>query len=102
MITWINTADDIDWLRDVHIPNLPSNVKTALLFGNEDYPDKVSTFVEREPTIYSKATVYQPDEEGVYHIVPGESGDNPRRRTAKRGSKKNPVSMSQIMRDAMK
>lgn len=62
----IDTDEDIQWLRDVHIPDLPKNVKSAMIFGNEDYPDKISTFVEREPTIHSQGTIYRPDEDGNY------------------------------------
>jgi hypothetical protein len=70
----LDTEEDIRWLREVHIPNLPKNVKSAVIFGNEDYPDKISTFVERSPSISSVATVYRPDEDGVYHVASESTG----------------------------
>lgn len=63
----IDSDEDIAWLREVHIPSLPSNVKSAMLFGNEDYPEKITTFTEIAPTMASRGTVYRPDVDGVYH-----------------------------------
>ncbi len=65
----IDTPDDIDWLRQVHLPEMPKNVKSAMVFGNEDYPEKIVTFEERAPSIHSTGTVYYPDADGVYFAV---------------------------------
>jgi hypothetical protein len=44
MSTWLNEISDIDWLRDVHLPQLPANIRCAYLHGNEDAPTKIEAW----------------------------------------------------------
>lgn len=58
--------EDVQWIRETFIPSLPDNVQSYILFGNEDYPEKISVFAEKSPTIYSTGTIYRPDKSGRY------------------------------------
>ncbi len=42
--TFLNTPADIAWLRDVHCPNMPLGIRSAILHGNEDAPVKVEAW----------------------------------------------------------
>ncbi len=43
MINVLETRDDLQWLEDVH--HVPvAGVAVAILYGNEDCPDKIETF----------------------------------------------------------
>ena len=62
----INDADGMRWLRDVHLPGLPSKFKSAIVVGNEDYPTRIEVYERREPRTTDLAVVFKPDEEGVF------------------------------------
>ncbi len=62
----IDEREDVQWLRDVHLPGMPGDVKAAMVFGNEDSPDKIVTFEVQAPTLGSVGTIYYPDGDGVF------------------------------------
>ena len=41
----------MQWLKDVHMPNLPDNAKAAWMIGNEDAPDSIKVFDKWCPLI---------------------------------------------------
>ena len=49
MEQFINTADDMQWLKDVHIPDLPDNSQSAVIVGNEDWPESIKIYTSQEP-----------------------------------------------------
>lgn len=51
MYTFINSQEDMDWLRDVHLPHLSRNVQSAILRGNEDSPTSITTYLKRNPLV---------------------------------------------------
>lgn len=55
---WLETNDDIQWLFDTALKtiNRPSWVKLAILYGNEDCPDKVALFDDPNPNFDTKPT----------------------------------------------
>lgn len=63
--TLINTADDMRWLREVHLPRLSAKYKSAIIFGNEDSPVRVEVFEHRDPVVTDVPLVFVADEEGV-------------------------------------
>ncbi len=75
----INSAADMKWLRDVHLPGLPAKYKSAVLHGNEDAPDRIEIYERRAPLVSEEAVVFEPDPrddlvgEGVYRQVSGKS-----------------------------
>lgn len=69
--TPINTADDMRWLRDVHLPRLPAKYKSAIIVGNEDYPDRIEVYESRDPRVTDVPVVYKADAEGVFKDVAG-------------------------------
>jgi len=64
--TFLDTAEDMEWLREVHLPKLPREYKSAMLHGNEDYPDKIVVYKSRNPSVYDAYTIYEPDADGKY------------------------------------
>jgi hypothetical protein len=37
------------WLRDVHLPTLPLQFESAVIYGNEDAPDRIDAYLDRDP-----------------------------------------------------
>jgi hypothetical protein len=35
---FINSEEDMQWLRDVHLPQLSAEIESAVIYGNEDCP----------------------------------------------------------------
>lgn len=68
MAELIFEADDMNWLREVHLHALPKKYKSALVFGNMDYPDRIEVFVAKAPVVTDVAVVYLPDEDGKFQI----------------------------------
>lgn len=54
----INSADDMNWLRDEHLHRLPLKFKSALIRGNEDCPDEIHVYARRDPKVTDKPLVY--------------------------------------------
>lgn len=52
--TFINTPEDMQWLRDVHFPKLPLKYKSAVIFGNEDSPSQIQLFEDADPSLSDK------------------------------------------------
>lgn len=61
MESLINSPEDVRWLRETHLaaPNLhnlkPADLPTfesALLTGNEDCPDAIALYADREPLFH--------------------------------------------------
>jgi len=42
---------DMQWLREVHLPNLSSNFHSAVLYGNEDSPDRIEVYHSADPRV---------------------------------------------------
>lgn len=62
----INTTDDMSWLRDVHLPRLPAKYKSAIIVGNEDYPERIEVYEARNPVVTDVPVIFVADEEGVF------------------------------------
>lgn len=58
MISFLETADDMKWLKEVH----GIDAKFAMLYGNEDAPTKVEVFTENH--IDMMESIWLPDESG--------------------------------------
>jgi hypothetical protein len=48
--TFINSSDDISWLKENHLQDLEyENFNSAIIYGNEDSPEKIELFEKLEP-----------------------------------------------------
>ena len=65
----LDTDEDMKWLRDVHLPRLQAKYKSAIIYGNEDAPDRIEVYAARAPVVTDEPLVFEPDDEGVYHQV---------------------------------
>lgn len=45
----LETEEDIAWLRDVHCRDLPSNIHFAVVYGNEDAPERIEAWIDENP-----------------------------------------------------
>ena len=62
----INTAEDMRWLREVHLPRLPAKYKSAIIVGNEDFPDRIEVYARRDPLVTDVPVIFEADDEGVF------------------------------------
>ena len=64
--TMLNTAEDLQWLKDTHFPNLPETAKCVILMGNEDSPEQFHVYTDENPLMndeYMTYNVFNVDEE---------------------------------------
>lgn len=47
-IQFMNDAESIQWLKDVHVGE-KIQFESAIVYGNEDAPDKIELFTAMEP-----------------------------------------------------
>ncbi len=66
----LNTADDMDWLRTTHLANLHGRFKSAVIFGNEDWPKTIHLYVKKDPLVTDHPAVYTPDDDGDFRVRP--------------------------------
>lgn len=82
--TLINTPDDMEWLRDVHLPDLDlQTYHSAILHGNEDYPSQIEVYTSRDPNVDDQPVTYvlDPKSDDKRYVVVGASHHrSPRRR----------------------
>jgi len=76
---FINGHDDMEWLRDVHLPKLDiRKYKSAIVYGNEDYPTRIDVFESRDPQTSDGYVTYKPNPEGDYQAVAAVHGSTQR------------------------
>ena len=51
-VAWLDTPDDMQWLRDTKIVGLPKTIQSAFVYGNEDYPVKIEVYASTNPSIF--------------------------------------------------
>lgn len=94
--TAINTADDMRWLREVHLPRLPSKYKSAVITGNEDYPDRIEVYERRDPRVTDVPAVFKADDAGVFRET-----TRAHHATKKTTSKKSPAQLNREIVEAL-
>lgn len=69
-IVLLDTKEDMDWLKETHLANVADEpnvkrAKSAVLEGNEDWPDKIMIFDHKSPRYDEEpSAVFVLDEEG--------------------------------------
>jgi hypothetical protein len=57
--TFLNTPEDMQWLRDVHLKDLDlKKYHSAILYGNEDSPHEIKVFLSDNPTVHDHFVTY--------------------------------------------
>jgi hypothetical protein len=56
--TFLNTPEDMEWLRETHLPGLSNRFNSALIFGNEDSPDTIQVYLDAEPRVTDLPVTY--------------------------------------------
>ncbi len=56
--------EDMKWLRETHLPELPEKFKSALVYGNEDSPDKIVVYEDEDPRFDDKGVAYMRNGDG--------------------------------------
>jgi hypothetical protein len=49
--TFLSGDEDMTWLRDVHCPTLPAEYHSAILYGNEDSPERIEAYLSPDPLV---------------------------------------------------
>lgn len=63
----LNTPEEMGWLRDVHLSYLDlSKYKSAIIYGNEDFPQRIEVYEKERPRVGDKAVIYEPNARGMY------------------------------------
>ena len=47
--SYLETPEDIEWLRSTHIPTLAADVLVVVLDGNEDSPERCACYTSQNP-----------------------------------------------------
>lgn len=68
MMVFLNTPEDMKWLRDVHLQGLPPEYESAVVHGNEDSPSKIETFRSLNPSVNEKPAVFLPALNGGFEV----------------------------------
>lgn len=68
-----NIKGDMEWLKDVHIPDMPLNYwnGSAIVYGNMDSPWRVDLYEGKQPSIYDRPSVYRLKPNGKLRHVRG-------------------------------
>jgi hypothetical protein len=78
--SFIDTPEDMQWLKDVHIPELDlATAKSAMIYGNEDYPEQIEVYQDESPNVDDWPDVYvleddEVDESITEDYIPVEGG----------------------------
>jgi hypothetical protein len=67
-MVFLNSPEDMKWLRDVHLQGLPSEYEAAVVHGNEDSPSKIEVFRSLNPTVNEKPAVFLPGLNGRFEV----------------------------------
>lgn len=81
-LSFLSTREDMDWLRDVHIPDLPRSARSAFLRGNEDAPDRVEVYATANPRLDDEVIVYEADRKGRLRRIQQAARRDPQRRAS--------------------
>lgn len=63
---FMNSASDMKWLRDIHLPGLGKKYKSAVIYGNEDFPTQIHVYTKWDPSRSDMPTVFKADHEGIF------------------------------------
>ena len=66
MIAFLETKEDMQWLKDCHGVET-DGFACAVVLGNEDWPDKVEIY--RFNSVDSERHIYRPDDNGDLKLV---------------------------------
>lgn len=86
-IELINTAQDMKWLRDVHLPRLHSKYKSAVIHGNMDWPSLIEVYVKRNPLVTDLPVSYVADDDGMFRVQSVAAQRNPAPKRMSRAKK---------------
>ncbi len=74
--TFLNTPEDMQWLRDVHLHDLDlQTFHSAILYGNEDSPHQIKVFRSNNPTVRDSFVTYSRDIDGFFRKSSGRVGE---------------------------
>jgi len=59
--TFLNSAADMRWLGETHLTLVAvgKHFKSAILYGNEDWPSRIELFKAKNPKVTDTCVVYE-------------------------------------------
>lgn len=67
-IAFLDTPEDMKWLRDVHLPGLSPKYESAVVHGNEDSPAQIEAYLSPNPNVGDIPAVFFPDPNGDFKV----------------------------------
>lgn len=52
--------DDVEWLKSTHLKDKTLNFKSYILYGNEDWPERLELHDSADPTVDDKFIAIEP------------------------------------------
>lgn len=66
----LDTDDDVQWVREVHVSTLPQDIRSVVLYGDEDYPGRIEGYTQLSPLVTDVPSfVFDRAETGYRHMV---------------------------------
>lgn len=65
----INTAEDMSWLRETHLPKLSPRFLSAVITGNEDSPDLIEVYTSKVPQKNEDPVAYSQNVNGDFDLA---------------------------------
>ena len=66
---YLDSREDLQWLRETHCPDLPEQATAVVLHGNEDCPEAADVYVTNPPLYTDVPVRYSRGEDGLLHAA---------------------------------
>lgn len=66
-VTFLQTGEDLKWLREVHVKGRATGFRYAIIHGTEDCPRRIELY--RRNHYQCRPTVLEPDEDGEMRVT---------------------------------
>jgi hypothetical protein len=70
MTIFCNSSEDVSWLKETHLKNGVHEFASFILYGNEDYPDRIDLYLSSDPMYTDPPLVLTRDKNGDLVYTP--------------------------------
>jgi hypothetical protein len=70
--TFCDTPEDVTWLLETHLKNAepaPKEFKSFIIYGNEDCPEHLRLYTDKNPDVIASYQAYTYDKENDKYIL---------------------------------
>jgi hypothetical protein len=65
--TFLDSKDDMLWLREIHWPTLPAEYQSAMIYGNEDWPSRIEAYTSPCPRVTDIPLILSAEQIDAHH-----------------------------------